>query len=203
MFQESTGGVPKSYGNTSSSLEFLRALGHRLIHLRAARSDLEALAAAGEQMLHLDASSPTPNLSPYCARAAIVVMACAVIEGVLMDLGTATTEAEGLTLSPDDLRGSSLDRARVFFKKVARLRFPDEAENWRKLKLLFTLRHTIVHAWGRIDDARKRTAVASLRGVTVSPSGEAWLEAEAVSEALQIMRLLADELEAYLGGAQD
>jgi hypothetical protein len=194
--------VSKSYENRVSSREFLDALTHRLIHLRGYCDSLQALAEAGEQKLEVDRASQRPKLSPYPMRASIIVMICASIEGILMDLGNETKRGEGFTLAPNDLRGSSLEKASNFFKKVALLRFPDQTQTWSKLKALFELRNALVHAWGQVADRSKRK-VASLQGVVVSETGEANLDAVGVGEALRIMRDFADELEAYLGGPQD
>jgi hypothetical protein len=120
------------------------------------------------------------------------------IEGVLMDLVDATKETEGLGQAPSELRGSPLDKARNFFKKVALLRFPDETQTWVKLKALFELRHAIVHTWGKIGDERRKKTVESLHGVIVS-QGRANLDASTVDEALRVMRKFADELETHLG----
>ena len=189
------------YENSKSTLEFVRALGHRANHLRASRSDLEALATAGERILKTDAAAHEPTLSSYTIRASIIVMICATIDSILMDLATETRKTEGLTPDPTDRRGSSLEPSKEFFKKVAQLRFPDETETWSRLKNLFELRDAIAHEWGRINEEARRKAVEAL-GVVVSETGEVRLDAATVREALSIMQSFTDELEAYLGGDQ-
>lgn len=183
--------------------ERLRALEFRLSFLRASSDTLEALAKAGEDILNADASSPRPSLNRYTVRASIVIMICATIDGFLMNLGNEIKEVEMLPVGPNELRGSSLDNAAKFFKKVALLRFPDQTQTWSKLKTLFELRHALVHSWGYITDEPKRKRIAeTLQGVVVSKNGEANLEATAVEEALRVMRDFADELEAYQRGPQ-
>jgi hypothetical protein len=181
----------------------LRAIEFRIGFLRASLDSLQALAEAGEEILEADAASPPLKLIPYTIRASIIVMACAMIDGCLLDLANKIKEVERLTLGPNDLRGSSLDKARVFFKKVARLGFPDETQTWSKLKAYFELRHALVHTWGHITDEGKRKLIADLKGVCVSESGEANLGAAAVGEALLVMRDFANELQKFLRDPQN
>lgn len=183
--------------------ERLRAIEFRLGFLHASLDSLQALAEAGEEILTADAASPPRKLSPYTIRAPIIVMACATIDGFLVDLANEIRKVERLTLGPNDLRGSSLDKARTFFKKVARFRFPDETQTWSKLKAFFELRHALVHTWGHITDEGKRKMIAELKEVDVAESGEAHLGAAAVGEALRVMRHFANELQVSLSGPQD
>ena len=202
MCPEASSPAPTSYSNATSSIDFLRALALRLSTLRKAADDLEALAAAGERILRDGAAKQRSSLSPYWVRASVVVTVCAAVEGMLMDLAVSAKETEQLPLSPKNLRGSALDQVKLFFTKVAGLRFPSQTPEWRELKALFELRHAIVHAWGRVRE-QKRDAVGVLNGVKFANSGEAWLEAEALEAAIGIMRRFADQLEGHLGGSQD
>lgn len=182
--------------------ERLRAIEFRIAFLHASLDSLQALAEAGEEILKADAASPHRQLNPYTIRAPIIVMACATVDGFLVDLANEIRKVEGLTLSLSDLRGSSLDTARTFFKKVARLQFPDETQTWCKLKVYFELRHALVHRWGYITDEGKRRVIAELKDIDVAESGEANLGAATVGEALRVMRDFANELRAYLSRPQ-
>jgi hypothetical protein len=182
--------------------ERLRAIEFRIGFLHASLDSLQALADAGDEILKVDAAPPPRKLIPYTIRASIIVMACATIDGCLVHLANKIREIEKLTLGPNDLQGSSLDKARTFFKKVARLRFPDETRTWCKLKVYFELRHALVHSWGHITNEGKRKMVADLKDVDVSDSGEVNLDAAAVGEALRVMRDFANELQEFLSDPQ-
>lgn len=190
----------RSHADRAPSLGFRRELRHRVIHLRASCKDLAALARAGEDILRADELT-RPKLSKYTIRASIIVMACATIEGILVDLCAATAKAERLEFNREDRKGRSLDRVKAFFKEVAHLRFPDQTDNWGNLEALFLMRNGIAHRWGHLRE-KDWTRVRSLMGVTIDADGEVNLDAEAVGGALRTIRKLAAELEEYLDGDQ-
>ena len=119
--------------------ERLRAIEFRIDFLRASLDSLQALAEAGDEILEADTASPPRKLIPYTIRASIIVMACAMIDGCLVDL---TNENQGRS-EKVRLRIQRRPRiiprqsASIFFKKVARLGFPDETQTWSKLKAYF------------------------------------------------------------------
>jgi hypothetical protein len=183
--------------------ERLRDIEFRIGFLHASLDSLQALADAGDEILKADAASQPRKLIPYTIKASIIVMACAMVDGCLVDLTNKIREVERLTSGPNDFRGSFLDKAKTFFKKVARLRFPDETPTWSKLKAYFELRHALAHEWGHVTDQERRKKIADLKDIYVSESGEVNFGDAAVVGALQVMRDFANELQKYLSEPQD
>jgi hypothetical protein len=125
------------------------------------------------------------------------------LEGFVVELAEVNRRIEGFNTSPDHFRRSRLKSAQRYFKTVAKLSFPDQTKEWKELDRLFLARHAIVHAWGRIEDIGKRADVAIVKGFTVSPKGEVWLDSEALPSAITVMEAFVDRLEEHLGGKQD
>jgi hypothetical protein len=198
-----TAPLPIGYRDSSLSVEFLRGQFHRFVHLRWSFADLRDFARVSEELLkrrHREARDTERfALSPFIVRGSILVMACGVLESFMSAFCDLLYQAQGFALSPGDLRGSGVERARTYIKKVAGLPFPDGL--WPNLLALFNVRHAIVHANGRLRDAGKLQSVRQhFPSVAIDPNGEIWPEAEAIETALDLLENFTDQMEQEIVG---
>ena len=191
------------YRDSGLSIEFLSGQFHRFVHLRWSFADLRDFARASEELLesrHREARDADRfALSPFIVRGSILVMACGVLESFMSTFCDLLYQAQGFALSPGDLRGSGVERARTYIKKVAGLPFPGGL--WPNLLALFNVRHAIVHANGKLGDAGKRQSVRQyFPSVAIHPNGEIWPEAEAIGTALDLLESFTDQMEQEIVG---
>src|SRR3954468_1574318 len=185
-----TAPLPIGYRDSSLSIEFLRGQFHKFVHLRWSFADLRDFARSSEELLerrHREARDADRfALSPFIVRGSILVMACGVLESFLSAFCDTLYQGQGFARSPGDLRGSGIERAKDYIKKVAGLPFPDGL--WPNLRALFYVRHAIVHANGKLTDAGKLQHVRQyFSSVNIDLNGEIWPEAAAIETALDLL----------------
>ncbi len=61
---------------------------------------------------------------------------------------------EEIPLELSDIAGGGIDRAEIYFKKVLRVYFPSDTEEWKEIKKYKSLRNCLVHSGGRLDRPR-------------------------------------------------
>jgi len=66
-------------------------------------------------------------------------------EKYLFDLCDSIRESESLSMGPKELQGSTLAKIQKYFHKVARIKFPDDTEEWQDILLLCEVRNKMVH----------------------------------------------------------
>ena len=189
---------PIGYRNSSLSVEFLREQSSMFVHLRWSLNDLRDFAKSSEELLERryqeTRGTDRFTLSPFIVRGSMLVMACGVLESFLTRFCDLLCKTEDLSLSPEDLRGSGIERAKIYIENVAGLPFPDRS--WSKLVALFYVRHAIVHAHGKLTASRKIQSIRQhFPSVTIDPSGEVWPEAASVETALTLLDEFIDQVE--------
>lgn len=198
-----TAPLPIGYRESSLSVEFLRGQFHRFVHLRWALEDLRDFSRSSEELIERRHRETRDTerfaLSPFIVRGSILVMACGVLESFLTDFCDLLHQSQGFAISPEDLRGSGITRARTYIKNVAALPFPDRL--WPSLLSLFYVRHAIVHANGRMTGGNKIQSVRQhFSSVTIDPSGEVWPEVTATESALSVLVEFTDQMEEEIVG---
>lgn len=198
-----TAPLPIGYRDSGLSVEFLRGQFHRFVRLRWSFADLRDFARESEELLerrHREARDTDRfALSPFIVRGSILVMACGVLESFVTAFCDLLYQAQGFALSPGDLRGSGIERARTYIKKIAGLPFPDDL--WLNLLALFNVRHAIVHANGRLRDTGRIQSVRQyFPSIAIDANGEVWPEAEAIGTALDLLVSFTDQMEQEIVG---
>jgi hypothetical protein len=110
---------------------------------------------------------------PTLLRYAVLTGADTGFEVYLNDTCATYAEVHKATIGVTDLRGTGIERARDYLKKVAQIPFPDVNPEWTSVKRLHQLRNSIVHADGYIppDGNDIRKWAPSIGGLQITPSG--------------------------------
>ncbi|NIK67957.1 hypothetical protein FHT67_001381 [Paenibacillus sp. BK720] len=90
---------------------------------------------------------------PVTFRNSLFLSTFAFFEHTLTKLCKLLKERDNLTLNLRDIQGgSTMERMQKYLKYVAKLNFPDNSTNWSFLKSCNTLRNSLIHSYGEIDE---------------------------------------------------
>ncbi|HTW91343.1 MAG TPA: hypothetical protein VMH22_06500 [bacterium] len=96
------------------------------------------------------------------SRQALFLICYARMESALDDLCNRAYDRYGLPVSPQDMKGKGLPRAREYLSKVVGLRLPTDSRAWPIIRNLGNVRNAIAHAGGRTSEEQERTVIAEL-----------------------------------------
>lgn len=134
---------------------------------------------------------------PRNMRYSFVVLLQIIIETRLRAACDEISRRKRLQLTEGNLRGSAIDRARLFLSKVASLDVSN-SQLWQQLTDLQKIRDCVVHANGIVADSRDSThlrqVVGSKVGVSLDPSGALAIDQEYCGAALESARRFFEEL---------
>jgi hypothetical protein len=172
---------------------------------RAAALDSELAAAAGltqherEDLVDsyaLDFLELGEEL-PTVLRYAVLTAADTASEAFLNSTCAAYAHVSGTKIRVTDLKGSGIQRAREYLKKVAAVQFPDDRPTWTTVTRLHELRNCIVHAEGVVAASRLdlRKWSADVRGLRISDHGVITLDAQFTEFALNAYEAFAADVD--------
>lgn len=79
-------------------------------------------------------------------------------------------------LEPRLISGKGITRSHTYLKRVASIPFPDDSDEWSRIKLLLQVRNSIAHAGGSLPD-QILERVLKLPGVEIGESNRVVLDA--------------------------
>jgi hypothetical protein len=141
---------------------------------------------------------------PTVLRYAVLTAADTAAEAFLNRTCEAYAEVTSTKIRVTDLKGSGIQRARDYLKKVAAVGFPGDESIWTTVTRLHELRNAIVHADGVVAPSRVelRKWSASIPGLRISEHGVVILDADFTSFALgeyETFAVTVDHNTAHLG----
>jgi len=92
---------------------------------------------------------------PRLAAYSIIILLSSIVETQLLALAKRVGQREKSPFDPNDLKGSVLDRVRLYLKKVSDVDLAQN-ERWQYLRDLQDLRDVIVHRAGKPGDDKKQ-----------------------------------------------
>lgn len=102
-------------------------------------------------------------------------------------------------LSLSDLRGTGIDKAKIYLTKVIGIPF-DFGHDWEEIQNLKILRHCVAHNEGKIDDGfsdgnkNLRVYIRSKTTLSLNSDGTITFEKEFCGEALDIIERFLEAL---------
>lgn len=123
---------------------------------------------------------------PTLLRYSVLTGADTGLEVYLNDTCATYAEVNAAPVSLGDFRGTGIERAREYLKKVARVQFPDFLSEWTTVRRLHDLRNAIVHADGYVppDRTALRQWSRTVRGLEITPLGVISLKREFTGAAI-------------------
>lgn len=131
---------------------------HQSDFKRKVESDASDLSPEDQQDLMeyaIDELDKFTETFPAILRKSLFLATYAMLEHSLLGLANILQDHLKLSLSPMDLRGDGIEVVKDYFKKVGRLPFPDQGEEWQDLVALRTIRNAIAHSDGRVSKAKQ------------------------------------------------
>src|SRR5208337_94704 len=92
---------------------------------------------------------------PKLAAYSIIILLSSIVETQLLAYARRAGQKEKSAFDPNDLKGSVLDRVRLYVKKVSDVDLAQN-ERWQSLRDLQDLRDVIVHRAGKPGDDKKQ-----------------------------------------------
>ena len=135
---------------------------------------------------------------PTLLRYSVLTGADTGLEVYLNDTCATFAEVHGATVALSDLRGSGIERARDYLKKVAQISFPEAGPEWMTVRRLHQLRNSIVHADGYFPPERTdiREWASSIDGLRFTSAGVISLGRNFTSAAVTAYHAFALQLDA-------
>jgi hypothetical protein len=134
---------------------------------------------------------------PTILRYSVLMGADTALEVYLNDTCETYAKVNDATLRLDDLKGTGIERARKYLKKVARIPFPDEKPTWTTVLRLHELRNCIVHADGFVQEKQadlvRRSAM--IMGLRITASGLISLDRQFAVSAISAYKAFAVEFD--------
>jgi len=90
-------------------------------------------------------------LFPFFFRGPFLVSLYALYESSITEIAQLINNKQKNVISLDDLRGSFLERSNKYFKSIIGLKLYNNNDEWQRIQMLSELRHTVVHANGRLN----------------------------------------------------
>ncbi len=99
-------------------------------------------------------------------RASVLVAAYTLFEASLDAICSAEQKCHGHVLTPADLAGQGVQRAKLYLSKVCGVTFPEESREWNRLMDLNKIRNVLAHADGNIKRVRNPDIIREVVGRT-------------------------------------
>ena len=107
----------------------------------------------------------------------------------------AMQKAMGIDLSYSDLKGSAIERFRVYTSKVLSLDFRLKDENWEDLQAINEIRNSIVHSEGNVRNKRLVTSFLKRNKLSgLLSNGKMSFDKNSLSIIITICRLLIQRI---------
>ena len=117
------------------------------------------------------------------------------MEAELKGYCNAMQRATGIKLSYSDLKGSAVDKFRVYTSKVTNLDFGMEDVDWEDLKAINEMRNSVVHSEGSVGNKKLVTSFLKRHKLSgLLPTGKVLVGKNDLSIIISICRLLIDRI---------
>lgn len=101
-------------------------------------------------------------------RNALFITVYSQFEQALRKICEDVKEREGIVLSLNDIAGQGIVKYQTYLKKVCKIKFPDNEQEWSRIRNLNTLRNYVVHQSRYLDDS---DLAKSIRKILKSEDG--------------------------------
>jgi hypothetical protein len=138
---------------------------------------------------------------PTILRYSVLTGADTALEAYLNNTCETYAELHGASVRLGDLKGTGIQRARQYLKKVAQVAFPDQTPTWTTVIRLHELRNCIIHADGIVETSQKdlRLLSDSITSLHITAHGTISLAREFTEIALDSYEKFAIEFDAACG----
>jgi len=138
--------------------------------------------------IYADEVAKLTNLFPNMHRRAYLITIVGALETFMDGLCRYTQRARSLEVSVTDLKGSGIERSRIYLRKVIGVQLP-QSSNWEEVAIAQKIRNLVTHNRGALkdDDASRaiRTKAESSTRYRVSDRDEILLEEEFLPALLE------------------
>jgi hypothetical protein len=128
---------------------------------------------------HLDEVSPYSQDFPKIMRNSLFVSIYTFLEDKIVELCVSDTDA---LLELSDIKGQGIHQASIYLKKVLRIDFPDNSNEWQYIKKANLIRNCIAHSSGDVSKSRNETklrnAVQDMPSISIDKMGYLNLDSE-------------------------
>jgi hypothetical protein len=111
---------------------------------------------------------------PNLLRQSIFSSLYFLFESTLDSLASYMREKYFYELGPKDLRDQGIQRSQNYIKKVIKVSFPDQTEEWRKLIKYSKIRHVFAHSGGEVslfDQSEFEKEIKGIKGISIDHKG--------------------------------
>ena len=91
---------------------------------------------------------------PQYQRQSQLIMIVALFEDYLNQLCLSFKAANTLDVTLTDIKGSGIDRAKNYLKKVVGISFPSQGDSWKKILDAQLIRNIVAHNAGHLDEIK-------------------------------------------------
>ncbi|MFA6411571.1 MAG: hypothetical protein WCW53_02670 [Syntrophales bacterium] len=115
-------------------------------------------------------------------RYSIIVTIYSFLETTLNDLCHHLYHSKKSLLTLDEVKGTGIERARLYLQKVCLIDFPEKSHDWQKIQKFNLVRNCIVHAEGNVEEVKSpeklKKIIKNTRGISLYPSIQRFLRIE-------------------------
>ncbi len=133
---------------------------------------------------------------PEMVRNSMIVSLSSFLEKSLSDYCKTAQQKHNLALSMGDLNGKPLDRAKVYFKKVLKLPFPDTGALWFEIDAMQRIRQIIVHDNGEttVEKIDKLPKTLNNSKYLLVKHGQLLVQKDLIGYYIELIRKLLGQL---------